>query len=100
MNATPFVVATAPAVEPSTPPPAEATELAKPEPVVKVDPRFVKLNRELRDRYLERLNAEPNALPRLGKYDATRVLPGMSAEVETQPLRIDAHVVKALPMAA
>ena len=102
VNATPFAPTMAPTPAPA-PPPVETTELAKaeePKEVVKVDPRFVKLNRELRDRYLEHLNAEPELLPMLGKYDATRSLPRASPAVEAAPLRIEAREVKALPEAA
>jgi hypothetical protein len=102
VNATPFAP-TAPAPTPAPPPPSvEETALAKPEPkpVVKVDPRFVKLNRELRDRYLEQLNAEPELLPMLGKYEPTRALPEISATVDVEPLRVESREVKALPKAA
>ena len=100
VNATPFP---APTPAPAPPPPVETTAMARaePGPVVKVDPRFVTLNRELRDRYLERLNAEPDALPRLGKYDATRALPGASAVFDDSgSLRVETQDVKALPAAA
>jgi hypothetical protein len=103
INATPFASSDAAPVQAATPPkPVETTELAAVEkqPVVKVDPRFVKLNRELRDRYLERLNAEPDALPRFGKYDATRALPAASPEFVYGPHRLDTQEAKALPLAA
>ena len=99
INATPFAAPTpAPA-----PPPVETTAIAQtePTPVVRVDPRFVTLNRELRDRYLERLNAEPDALPTLGKYDVTRALPDAPAAFgDAVPLRVEARGVRALTAAA
>ena len=103
VNATPFAAPTPAPAPPPPPPPVETTAMARaePGPVVKVDPRFVTLNRELRDRYLERLNAEPDALPTLGKYDATRaLLDAPAAFGDTVPLRVETRDVKALPAAA
>ena len=99
VNTTPFA---APTPAPAAPLPVEETAIEKPEPkpVVKVDPRFVALNRELRDRYLERLNVEPELLPMLGKYEPTQTLPEMSGSFEVEPLRVEAREVKALPKAA
>jgi hypothetical protein len=48
----------------------------KPKVKVKNDPRLVAAARELRDRWLERVNAEPSALPSEGKYDVSRQLTG------------------------
>ena len=65
------------------PPPVVATpvvEAAKEKPTAKIDPRFLAANRELRDRWLEHVNATPNALPPVGKYDATRLLPVATPE--------------------
>ena len=59
----------------------------------KVDPQFIKLNRELRDRYLEQANAEPDFLLPAGKYDAKR-LP------EPMRLAMPAMEMKQLPQAA
>jgi hypothetical protein len=39
---------------------------------VKNDPKLVAAARELRDRWLERVNADPTALPSRGKYDVTK----------------------------
>ena len=46
------------------------------------DPRFLKQNRELRDRYLERVNSEPLLLEGQsgGKYDVSRGLPSVEAK--------------------
>jgi hypothetical protein len=43
-------------------------------PKVKADPKHVAAARELRDRWLERVNADPSLLPSSGKYDIARGL--------------------------
>jgi hypothetical protein len=43
-------------------------------PPAKIDPKYVKAARELRDRYLEHVNRNDALLP-AGKYDVTRALP-------------------------
>jgi hypothetical protein len=46
----------------------------------KIDPQLVAKARELRDRYLERVNESPEALPApAARYDVSRTLPAMSA---------------------
>ena len=47
-----------------------------PKPRAKNDPRHVAAARELRDRYLEHVNAEPSALVSEGKYDVSRRIEG------------------------
>ena len=58
----------------------ELRSKAKPNPApreprakVKIDPKYVAAARELRDRYLEQVNADAPALP-VGKYDVSRAL--------------------------
>ena len=50
---------------------------AKPEPKKKVkakhDPQHVAMARELRDRWLERVNADPSLLLSVGKYEVSRM---------------------------
>jgi hypothetical protein len=43
--------------------------------VEKIDPTFLAAARELRDRYLERVNEGQLLLPAGAKYDVTRVAP-------------------------
>jgi hypothetical protein len=53
--------------------PAQPTALALAEPGrEKNDPKLIAAARELRDRWLERVNADPSALDSGGKYDVTR----------------------------
>jgi hypothetical protein len=56
--------------------PEQPAELKPPEkkPRRKNDPKLVAAARELRDRWLERVNAEEYLLEGAGKYDATRAL--------------------------
>ena len=56
-----------------------------PPPVHRVDPRFLAANRDLRDKYLERLNAEPWLLPSAGKYDVARLPTGDASDASTLP---------------
>ncbi len=90
----------------SSPAPVEVVEETLPVVKEKVerpknDPKLVKKVRELRDHYLEHINAGDFALPDYGKYDVARVLPdAKSHETEFAPLRIEARVVRALPEAA
>ena len=46
---------------------------------VKNDPRLVAAARELRDRWLERVHADPSVLTSSGKYDVSRALTERSA---------------------
>ena len=41
----------------------------------KIDKKYLAGARELRDRYLERFNSDPTALPSSGKYEVCRALP-------------------------
>jgi hypothetical protein len=50
---------------------------------VKNDPRLVAAARELRDRWLEQVNADPSALSSQGKYDVSKGL--MIAAVRKSP---------------
>ena len=62
---------------PPAPAPAPAKEQAKPretKPKAKNDPKLVSAVRELRDRWLERVNEDPAALLGAGKYDVARQL--------------------------
>jgi hypothetical protein len=56
----------------------------KPKP--KNDPRLVAAARELRDRYLEQVNADPSAMRIEGKYDVSRRVEGREAEPERRLL--------------
>jgi hypothetical protein len=62
-------------------------------PRAKNDPQLVAKTRELRDRWMERVNAGEALLESAGKYDVTRVLP----EPAVSPSSIE---LKALPHAA
>ena len=52
------------------------------------DPRHVAAARELRDRWLERVNADPSVLDSGGKYDVSRQLEGApsATKVESVPM--------------
>lgn len=81
------------------PPLAPAAPVAKPKPAkqrVKNDPRYVAFARELRDRYLDQVNADPGLLLPAGKYEVARALPDGTAPA-TPATFIE---VKALPAAA
>jgi hypothetical protein len=66
-------------------PAAAKAQKPKPEkkPRAKNDPKLVAAARELRDRWLERVNAPGGAtsLPSSGKYEVTKALAGPSVEV-------------------
>ena len=83
--------------------PAPAPELEpkpkrEPKPKVKVknDPRLVAAARELRDRWLERVNADPSALSSRGKYDVARAIADERENADALP----AATVRLLPAAA
>jgi N-acetylglutamate synthase-like GNAT family acetyltransferase len=59
----------------------------EPKPKVKNDPKLVAAARELRDRWLERVNAGEHVLARDGKYDVSRALvaPSLSTPVVNRP---------------
>ena len=85
------------------PPPEKKTEAAGIErgrsakkPKAKNDPRLVAAARELRDRWLERVNADPTALPSEGKYDVSRAVTDRCERTNALP----AAVIKQLPAAA
>jgi hypothetical protein len=54
-------------------------------PKVKNDPKLVAAARELRDRWLERVHADPSVLTSGGKYDVTRALPNAAIQTENLP---------------
>jgi hypothetical protein len=62
---------------------------------VKIDPKLVRAARELRDRYLERINDEPSVLGSHAKYDLTRMLEAAPAKAALTPT-----LPKPLPQAA
>ena len=73
----------------SAPAPVEApTEKVEREANVreKNDPRLVAAARELRDRWLEQVAAEPWRLEARGRYDVTRALPAARAVSEQRQL--------------
>ncbi len=59
-------------VVPQTPPASEPKPKREPKQKVKNDPRFVAAARELRDRWLEQVNADPSTLLSQGKYDVSK----------------------------
>jgi hypothetical protein len=63
------------AVQPALPKPKSA-----PKPKRKNDPRLLAAARELRDRWLEQVNADPRLLPSVGKYEV-----GKQLDVRPQP---------------
>jgi hypothetical protein len=63
------------------------TGLKKPRPpAVKIDPKYRNAARELRDRYLEHVNADPSAVQGKGKYDVSRRIDHRDAEPERRLL--------------
>ena len=64
--------------------PAPVVEKAKPKrekkPKAKIDPKHVAAARELRDRWLEPVNADPSLLVAQGKYDVAKALASPSGE--------------------
>jgi hypothetical protein len=58
----------------------EPSKSREPKRKRKNDPKFVAAARELRDRYLEHLNAGGAALPSYGKYDVSRMLPAVTSD--------------------
>jgi hypothetical protein len=57
-----------------------------------IDPKFLKGARELRDRWLEKLNSEPQLLIGNAKYEVARALggPGVMQITGATPLLTDA----------
>jgi hypothetical protein len=73
-------------------PPAAAAELAKArakgrerKPRRKNDPKLVAAARELRDRWLEQVNAGEYSLEAAGKYDVVRALPAAPSSLKALP---------------
>jgi len=56
----------------------------------RVDPQLAAKARELRDRYLERVNAEPGTLSGCGKYAVARELGAPRVESAASRARLDA----------
>jgi hypothetical protein len=72
-------------------PVAEPIKPAKaPKPKVKMDPKLTAAARELRDRWLEKVNAGEYLAQELGKYDLSRGLPGSRAGSGESHLRLTA----------
>jgi hypothetical protein len=73
-------------------PPAEAEaqveKVKAPRTKRKNDPKLIAAARELRDRWLERVNADPSVLESGGKYDVSRQLEGAASatKVESVPM--------------
>jgi hypothetical protein len=67
-----------PPLELPPPEPVKKPRAAKTEkpPAPKFDPTYLAKARELRDRYLERVNATPDAIVAIGKYDVSRAQDG------------------------
>ena len=78
-------------------PAQEKTAKPKPEkkPRAKNDPRLVAAARELRDRWLEQVNAAPSSLLAQGKYDVSRALEGKT--IAMTGTVIDGNIRPALP---
>ena len=54
--------------------------------LVKNGPKLVAAERELRDRWLERVNADPSALPSEGKYDVSRAVTDQRGRANALPV--------------
>ncbi len=67
--------------------PAKAREKGRErKPAAKIDAKYLAAARELRDRYLERVNETALALASCGKYDVGRLLPPARDSVPPMPL--------------
>jgi hypothetical protein len=67
------------------PPPAQEKPKRAHKPKAKNDPKLVAAARELRDRWLERVNADPSGLESGGKYDVSRALSDERSTVQVLP---------------
>lgn len=77
-----------------------ASRKPKPAPA-RIDPKFLKAARELRDRYLEEVARNPNLILPQGKYEVTRAaLPGVEPLPYGRGSLQEVVHVKALPQAA
>jgi ribosomal protein S18 acetylase RimI-like enzyme len=65
--------------------PAAEKNPRKKKPAAKIDPKYLAAARELRDRYMEKINSDPRALLSSGKYDVARQLAGPGAEMRRLP---------------
>ena len=83
---------------PDQPQPTPATVKA-PRPKRKADPKLIAAARELRDRWLEKVNEDPSLILPAGKYDVARELPDQADGRHAVP-RLAVVEVKALPEAA
>jgi hypothetical protein len=52
---------------------------------VKNDPRLVAAARELRDRWLEKINSREDVIESSGKYDVARLLPDGRGTIHAEP---------------
>ena len=68
-------------------------------PKRKADPRIIAAARELRDRWLEKVEEDPSLILPAGKYDLARELPEPADRRHAVP-RLSGSEVKALPAAA
>ena len=89
-----------PTVVPEPPPVRVPVDVAKgakpPRERKKADPRLVAAARELRDRWLERVNEEGVEVPE-GKYDVSRMIAGAAGPARVTPVP---HPQRLLPDAA
>ena len=73
-------------------------------PRERIDATYLAAARELRDRYLERVNGSADALPApMARYDVSRILPAMSAVESPAMSAIESGIVegrRGLPAAA
>ena len=76
-------------------------------PAARIDPKYLAAARELRDRYLERVNGSTEALPAPNaRYDVSRALPAALASPVQAPapagaaMRLGARALRRLPSAA
>jgi hypothetical protein len=68
--------------------PASEPKLKRePKQKVKNDPRLVAAARELRDRWLEQVNADPSALSSQGKYEVSRAI-AEAAQIRSEPTNL------------
>jgi hypothetical protein len=92
-----------PVIVEATPPVAEKPKPPR-APKVKVDPRLLTAARELRDRWMEKVNDDPylitSGIGSNSKYDLTRALPSSVAESTSWPTHKPLALPVALPHAA
>ena len=95
-----------PASAPGTPIETVRVSMGKPKrekkPKAKNDPKQVSAARELRDRWMEQVNASggPAAIGAEGKYDVARVLPAPAPVEQGRVPQMQVRAIAALPEAA